>query len=527
MKKKLFSILLSLAMCLSLLPTAALASGCETCTDEDGDYICDICWETIEHACVDEDGDHYCDICWEWMSDLCTDEDNNHACDVCWSVMDWLCSDEDNDHNCDKESCGSWLSDCEDSDGDAVCDVCGEGIYPSASSLDVEAAFGDGQATVTWRPVTEQVGEDALASYIVYICDSESQDLEDAETVAFTPGECPFTYTFTGLSNDVAYDVGVEALYTLIKEGFDLPYSLSKSTSGIPISPSAAVPGAPEITGISYGDGSITLEWTAPADNGGALIREYYVELESENEGMTIGVGLSELGGGEVLSYTVDGLTNGQSYRAGVCAVNAVGAGETAWADAACETEEPIVVSFTDLENDAWYLEAVNYVVSEGLMNGVGGTHFDPYGEASRAMIVTILYRLEGSPDIPADYETAEFADVTADWYADAVRWASYEGIVTGYSDTAFGPMDSVKREQLAAILWRYAKYKGMDVSVGENTNILSYNDAFDISEYAIPAMQWACGAGIISGKAEGILAPIDPVIRAEAAQMLMRFLAD
>ena len=122
MKKKLFSILLSLAMCLSLLPTAALASGCETCTDEDGDYICDICWETIEHACVDEDGDHYCDICWEWMSDLCTDEDNNHACDVCWSVMDWLCSDEDNDHNCDKESCGSWLSDCEDSDGDAVCD---------------------------------------------------------------------------------------------------------------------------------------------------------------------------------------------------------------------------------------------------------------------------------------------------------------------------------------------------------------------------------------------------------------------
>ena len=111
-------------------------------------------------------------------------------------------------------------------------------------------------------------------------------------------------------------------------------------------------------------------------------------------------------------------------------------------------------------------------------------------------MLVTVLHRLEGAPATTAGNP---FADVASgNWYTNAVIWANAIGIVKGYDSDTFGANDFITREQLAAILYRYAQYKGYDVSVGEDTNILSYEDAFHISEYAIPAIQWACGAGIM-----------------------------
>ena len=140
-------------------------------------------------------------------------------------------------------------------------------------------------------------------------------------------------------------------------------------------------------------------------------------------------------------------------------------------------------------------------------------------------MIVTILHRLEGEPAVSY---LMPFADVAEGaWYAEAVRWAASEGIVTGVSETLFAPNDPITREQFAAILWRYAKYKGFDVSIGESTNILSYADFGEIGEYAIPALQWACGEGIISGRGEGVLDPRGTATRAEAAAMLQRFAAN
>ena len=109
-------------------------------------------------------------------------------------------------------------------------------------------------------------------------------------------------------------------------------------------------------------------------------------------------------------------------------------------------------------------------------------------------------------------------------WYTEAVRWAAKNGIANGYSESAFGPEDNVSREQLVTILHRYAQFKGIDVSVGEDTNILSYTDAFSVSGWAMAAMQWACGAGILNGKGDGTLAPADNASRAEVATMLMRF---
>ena len=180
---------------------------------------------------------------------------------------------------------------------------------------------------------------------------------------------------------------------------------------------------------------------------------------------------------------------------------------------------------YTDLDMTAWYHDGIHYCIERGLMNGVGSSRFNPNGTTTRAMIVTILWRLEGSPI--GNY-TMDFGDVVAgQWYTEAIRWAAGEKLVEGYGNGKFGTSDAITREQLVTLLFRYAQYKGYDVSVGENTNILSYDDAFDVADWAIPAMQWACGSGIIQGIADGNqmnLAPQGNAIRAQAAAILQRF---
>ena len=182
----------------------------------------------------------------------------------------------------------------------------------------------------------------------------------------------------------------------------------------------------------------------------------------------------------------------------------------------------PEPLPFDDVDDGDWFADAVRFVYENGMMNGVSETDFAPHAATSRSMIVTILYRLEGEPVVD---DAMDFTDVAGDaYYAEAVRWAASEGIVGGYGGGLFGADDAVTREQLAAILYRYAVYKGYDVSIGEDTNILSYADFADLSEYAIPAMQWACGAGIVNGTSESTLTPQGEATRAQVAAMLMRF---
>ena len=182
----------------------------------------------------------------------------------------------------------------------------------------------------------------------------------------------------------------------------------------------------------------------------------------------------------------------------------------------------PEPLPFDDVDDGDWFADAVRFVYENGMMNGTGDTTFAPDATTSRSMIVTILYRLEGEPVVD---DAMDFTDVAGDaWYTDAVRWAAGEGIVGGYGNGLFGSDDAVTREQLAAILYRYAVYKGYDVSIGEDTNLLSYDDFEDLSEYAIPAMQWACGAGIVNGTSESTLTPQGEAERAQVAAMLMRF---
>ena len=177
---------------------------------------------------------------------------------------------------------------------------------------------------------------------------------------------------------------------------------------------------------------------------------------------------------------------------------------------------------FIDVSAGAWYEDGVRYVYEKGLMAGTSATTFGPDVTTTRGMIATILWRLAGSPQV--DYAMA-FDDVAAgSWYAEAIRWAASEGIVSGYGDGKFGPDDIITREQMAAMLYRYAQYKGYDVSVGENTNLLSYTDFESLSEYAIPAMQWAVGAGLISGTSASTLSPQGNASRAQVAVILMQF---
>ena len=140
----------------------------------------------------------------------------------------------------------------------------------------------------------------------------------------------------------------------------------------------------------------------------------------------------------------------------------------------------------------------------------------------TRGMAATILYSLEGSPAVSAKSPFSDVAD--GQWYAKAVIWAEENGIVGGIDSENFAPEAGVTREQLAAILYRYAQYKKYSVSVGEDTNILSYDDAEQISSYAVPAIQWACGSGLMTGRTQTALAPVGTVTRAEVAVMLQRF---
>lgn len=176
---------------------------------------------------------------------------------------------------------------------------------------------------------------------------------------------------------------------------------------------------------------------------------------------------------------------------------------------------------FKDVDTGKWYHVSIDYVLTHSIMNGVSGTSFAPNSNLTRGMLVQILFNLEGKPQSAS----ASFSDVKADaWYAKAIGWAAANKVVTGYADGTFRPNAAVTREQAAAILYRYAQSKGIDVSAGEDTNILSYADALQASEYAIPALQWAVGTGVLNGKSGNLLAPTGTATRAEIAAIMQRW---
>ena len=176
---------------------------------------------------------------------------------------------------------------------------------------------------------------------------------------------------------------------------------------------------------------------------------------------------------------------------------------------------------FTDVSEKDWFYGDVMFVYENGLMLGTSKTLFSPHGTATRGMMATILWRMEGSP---APKGKNSFTDVVAGkWYADAITWAAENGIFAGYGKDKFGPDDPITREQLAAIFYRYADYKGYDLTVKGNLD--KFKDADKITDYAKTAMQWAVGSGLVKGKSGNLLDPQGTATRAEIAAMLHRFI--
>ena len=176
---------------------------------------------------------------------------------------------------------------------------------------------------------------------------------------------------------------------------------------------------------------------------------------------------------------------------------------------------------FTDVSEKDWFYGDVMFVYENGLMLGTSKTLFSPHGTATRGMMATILWRMEGNP-VPKGKNS--FTDVEAGkWYADAITWTAENGIFAGYGKDKFGPDDPITREQLAAIFYRYADYKGYDLTVKGNLD--KFKDADKITDYAKTAMQWAVGSGLVKGKSGNLLDPQGTATRAEIAAMLHRFI--
>ena len=181
----------------------------------------------------------------------------------------------------------------------------------------------------------------------------------------------------------------------------------------------------------------------------------------------------------------------------------------------------PVGLPFADVSGSDWFYNDVRYVYEKGIMDGTGADRFSPNAPLTRAMIVTILYRMAGSPSVSG---SSDFTDVAAGkWFAKAVAWAAANGIVNGYGDSLFGPNDPVTREQLAAILYRYAVYGGM-TAVTLEENLGSFADTAQLSAYAIQAMNWAVGQGLINGSGNNLV-PKAQATRAQVAAIIHRYL--
>ena len=182
--------------------------------------------------------------------------------------------------------------------------------------------------------------------------------------------------------------------------------------------------------------------------------------------------------------------------------------------------KRPVRLPFTDVKEGAWYYEAVQFVVSEGLFKGVTETIFAPNNKMDRAMVVTVLYRLANEPEVEGE---CAFTDVEKSaYYYNALLWANQNGIVKGVTETTFAPRTAVSREQLVTFLYRYAQLQGKDVS--QKADLTRYTDAEKVSAFAVEAMAWAVGNGLVEGVDAATLAPKNTATRAQFATILMRF---
>ncbi len=282
----------------------------------------------------------------------------------------------------------------------------------------------------------------------------------------------------------------------------DLDLGVNLDTSGIPVNVINTITGevgTVQITLAHDGEFGFTMTLSAPLgeENAGYWANLYHYDEEAEKLNFEAAAEIDEDGNVKIP------FTHASQYAIVI--------------DTHSHAAVDVSDIFIDIAPDAWYKDAIQYAYDNGLMTGVSATEFDPEATTTRAMIVSILARLEGVESAQA----AGFADVTDEWYATAVNWAANVGVVNGYEDNTFKPNTAITREQLAAILMNYAAYKGEDVS--NRASLATYTD--QPSTWATETMQWAVAEGLISGVTADTLQPQGAATRAQVAAILQRFL--
>lgn len=313
-------------------------------------------------------------------------------------------------------------------------------------------------------------------------------------TVKLTAGNVTFD---TAALKAVADQAGSQITLTLTPVKTSALNASQKETVGdAPVFDLRLLGGSKAITNFKGGNVTVTLPHTLSKGQEPAGVVVYY---------------LSNDGNPEACKTTYDAKNKLVTFTTTHFSLYFVG-----YEQPAAEWKNP----FTDVAEGAWYFDSVKYVHSEGMMVGTSATKFSPDATTTRGMVVTILYRLEGEPAVSGK---STFADVVGTaWYANAVEWAAKNKIVDGYGNGKFGPEDVITREQMAVILYRYAAFKGLDMT--KTADLSKFTDSGKISSWAKPALSWANAEGLVSGKGSGILDPLGSATRAEVAAMLMRY---
>ena len=344
----------------------------------------------------------------------------------------------------------------------------------------------------------------------------EIEDAEEGDEITINMGDetkvpAEIFESVAGKDVDVTFDLGDDLSWTVNGKDIpddaalaDLDLGVALDTDGIPVNVINTITGevgTVQITLAHNGEFGFTMTLTAPLgkENAGYWANLYHYDEEAEKLNFEAAAEIDE--DGNVKSP----FTHASQYAIVI--------------DDHSHATVPVSDIFIDIAPDAWYKDAVHYAYDNGLMTGVSDAEFAPEATTTRAMIVSILARLEGIESA----EAAGFADVSDEWYATAVNWAANVGVVNGYEDNTFRPNTAITREQLAAMLMNYSAWKGEDVSA--RADLSTYSDAATISSWANDVMQWAVAEGLISGMTEDTLQPQGNATRAQVAAILQRFL--
>ncbi len=344
----------------------------------------------------------------------------------------------------------------------------------------------------------------------------EIEDAEEGDEITIDMGDettvpAEIFESVAGKDVDVTFDLG-DVQWTV--NGVDIPADADLSdidlgvaldTDGIPANVVNAITGevgTVQITLAHDGEFGFTMTLSTPLgeENAGYRANLYHYDEEAEKLNFEAAAEIDEDGNVKIP------FTHASQYAIVI--------------DDHSHATVPVSEIFIDIAPDAWYKDAVQYAYDNGLMTGVSATEFAPEATTTRAMIVSILARLEGVESA----EAAGFADVSDEWYATAVNWAANVGVVNGYEDNTFRPNTAITREQLAAMLMNYSAWKGEDVSA--RADLSAYSDTAAISSWANDVMSWAVAEGLISGMTEDTLQPQGSATRAQVAAILERFLA-